>query len=650
MPLKNVALIKMIEDGLVERRDFFKPYKARLDIGARMLDPRPGQTDLTTPKRVQSALERARLAKSEYLTNFYSTGITDIASRLSAGGLVINVAQADQPESEQIKDGLLEYFGLGIFNRLDSQAFASAIDINWRGQVHQYPLKTGKVIGIPRLKDLGDGKIDVEWPLYDPGLCYHDFGNDPPRRFYCEYEERPEVVRLQMEQMRRQYPDDWIVEAASKVDFQDKKTLSLTICYVEDWQDDKIVVFNGFLVDNRLVMLRETKFKRWPVLIGTVGGSIGTVRSNSSEQDFIRNHAHSLLMDGENIYEIYNQLKSLELDGLALAIRPPIEEIAEDGALFLSPEAIAPGSILSHRPDQILKLMEYAQNGMVANATTLAGLEQQQRYIIPDIVRAGSAVDAGASGYRYFQETESGQIRIQSYAAASNTFMEQGLMELIEQFREMPGSPRLRLDAVAPKGERMGQFFSRTFSKKDIPESTVLRVQSGPLLPSDEMRSLRIFQIALEVGIDSVYGMDRYLKIQDPASIKRRKQQEQLENSPQMMQLRLLDLLREKVQAAEEEAARAARDTTQGSLEHKMALLKALTLRSEIEALASQMLQARGLPTPKGPAGIPPEIMPPEQMGLDSPDEQMAVAGVAPSPQATNGSKPGRARRLGKEQ
>ena len=636
---------KVIKDDTQELREVFATWRLRQDAMAEMLDPRSGQVDTSTPGVVQSKTQRQSLAKSEYLSNRITTGVQDVVEILGSSDPVISIPIADQTKEELAKIALVEAFCLGIFNRLDSATVQAGTDVSWRRQVNSHTVNTGKVIGLPHLYALPVGTLDVEWPLFDPYLCYHDFGVRPPRRFICEYQERPKVVRLELERERRENGDSFFAAVASELDYTGK-SMKVAQYWLEDTDEKgQIVVWKGMLVNEHLVYLRKTAYKRWPILIASVSQSIGSQRRGSNghnaQADFMRRHAEPFFAAAEHPLRLFNQAKSLEMDGLALSIRPHIFEISETGELFMREGELAPGGRSGLTPGQIVQPFQYRSETLMAQASTVTGLEQELEYVMPNALRSGQPPIPGASGYYLRQIKDSARNRIISYARAANAFYRQGFMELAQQFQDTVGNPRLELTSRGRQGEYMGRFFQHSFSKKDLPEGLMIEVESGPLLPEDEMRGLQMAQYARDLGVDDLTILDRYLHVQDPVTMRSRRKRQQIEDSPESLDLLRLRALREEVKAAEERAAKTARDKGPQSVEADQMRQEAELARYDAEVFEARILGQRPGFQQKPQAGKPnPEIQPSVERGFESEDEQMSVQGVIPSPQARAGRSP----------
>lgn len=620
----------IIQQSTEELRTLFAPWVGQARRWYAMAYAQPGGPNAASFDPSPRTPHQKKLDMfSEYVSNRVEMIHLNYIGRVSKARPQIDVMTLVPEADQQTKQGLLERWGQGVINEQDLRVQSTARGTSWRRRVIENSSCPGKIIGRVHVYETfkRSGQYTVDWPLFDPLTCYHDF-DTWPRRFAREFQTG---VGNAMKML-----DDLGLPKPAGLDIEAKKTVTMTEFWVEEaMPDGKFAVSWACMLDNHLCgSVMPSKLKRLPIIIvctHAAASSFQTFSPTGGIQNLnppgdtrgvtledIRYHARPFWASLEHTHRQYQQFVSLLMEGLSWALNGPKMFISEEGTWIMGPEEFGPGSRNSLKPEERIEVMKIAMENVDAAAKLMIGLVDgdYNRLFNPHLFGEGLP---GESGFASDLRTSHAEAHILEAADGAATFVKLGLMEGLQQFMDIDGA-KMTMRGRTNTGIRGGHIFLEDFSAKDIPESYVLDVQMPPDIPRNKMAALQLALAGIGGGVWSLAEGRREVGITDSTATQRLIDQDQVGNSPVMAQKRILESLVGMALDFEDRARRAKDADRQQAL-----LAAAEWVRSYQASVERQMgleqsaLSANG----KQPS---PDVLPPE-MGRANPDQRALAVG-----------------------
>lgn len=575
---------------------------------------------------IPSRAERKAREASVYMTQRIPQAILNTTSRLVNGEIFVDTAVFETPESleqEQLKS-LLERFCLGVVAHLDDQVQSQVLSTSFRWQAANFAAHPGKIIARPWVKKSNnDSKLaEIDCPIYDPYHCYHDF-HKPPFRFIYEVWMETDDALAELERLEKPIPRKLNVRREDR---------PAHVSFADYWiEEPGNKVWNATLIDEELAGDIELQpFSHLPHVIVAINtpsrtrlhipaeGSPQEARGTSS--NFIDSHAQPRFHTIEHTVALYNEVKSLEVRQMKLAVGAPFLFKSEDGQWTIQDHDWQPFTRISTDHDKIIQQVQVANQSLERNSVT-ASLEVDLDGYHP-LNLLGQPLGGDPSGFLYLQVTDTQEIAMAPEVLGYSTFLKKTLDEVIHQFKR--NSLKIDLAGRTNRGDQYGKVFAERFAPKDIPDRHTITVRTPPQLPRDDLRALQLYLQATEPGreaLDDITAMTRFLGVQAPLDAADRKDFDRIRKSPELTNLRKLRFLRQEVRRL-----RALAEQARGTDSFEDFRLEALAAEKDLDSMAAALRQ-QGAPTePRQRTSISPDVLPPELQGF-SPDELRAATG-----------------------
>ena len=475
-----------------------EPWRSRHDVWDEMVYPSYDDNLIAQrhPSIVYSDVAKDRQLRSQYRSNFVGSGVKNLINRLSRAEPIIEDAQtltATEDLAQMEKGSETELFGYGLLNYLDQQMVDQAEGTGWLRRMYSFFAHPGKAVGLVRLHGGRENLAEVSVDLLDPYQVSHDFTRYVRRLTYQRVIPAM-AARAELERVLEDRSEFEFIEEGAAGLSSGKNDLKLTDYWLEERAKEGMRVWYGLLVEDKLVALRKMPHKHLPIVVvscNTLGrtyqGGIGETPSvdgisRARPRDYIARHAEPWFAPIEETIKLYNTVKSLEVDGIDLMIRPPLITRSEDGGFVIEDQRLFGGLQIPLRSTDFIEFLKYTNEAIVANSTVLASLERDLAYEFPDALRGLLAADR-ESGYLFnLRTTDAAENATQEYVRGSALFTERVLAEVIHQFKENK-QLKITLSGNDYRGTEQGAYFHQDFQPSTFADSTVLKVRLGAMLP-----------------------------------------------------------------------------------------------------------------------------------------------------------------------
>ena len=625
-----------VQSDFEDLRKKFKPWREDHDDWDKMVFPDVDE-DVVADRNRGRILSRAgedRRMASQYRTNFVRVGVDNLINRLSRAEPKLETAVMNRDMDEISAGSKMERFGLGLFNVLNEQYSSTGVGTSWLRTVYSHFAHPGKGVARIQVRRGSDNQAQIFWDLLDPYLVFHDFTTNMRRlgyeRHLSNFEAAAVLANFSAD-AQRGIPFTVEPRDIGSLGVEDDKGIAVGEYWIEkpDYDTGGAKVWSALLFDDQVMAMREMPVDHLPFVVvsaNSLGRTYQKIDSSSVDngnnvrpRDFIRRHAEPWFAPIQKTVELYNVVKTLEVEGVDLQIRPPLLMKSESGGWTLQDNRISGGVQIPLGPDQFMDFLQYNNQAIVANSTLVTSLEQELNRAYPLI---GLLADVpGQSGFLFNLRTDEFELSVSEYARAASRFLEYGLQEVVHQFKKADGL-KVALSGTDYRDNDAGTFFHEEFDSKDFPESTIMRVRLAPMLPKDDMRAIQIYQLATDPergGLDELTGMAQILGINDPQSVKDRRLDDKIQKSETFI---TEAILRRMFEEADQLALEA--EAEDDPIKHMR--IRRAAIRAKIRAEQEEVRltgQAQASPQMTAQPGRPsPEVQPPEQRGIENPDMQ----------------------------
>ena len=631
MPLDAKEVLTILE----EERKRFGPWFDRMQAMYEMVNPRKqgvsARARIASPRQLTPEAVAVRDYASQYVSARMAAIHQNYMGRIISGTIRADAATIADSRAEQESQAGLERWSRGVIAEQDARVFRSARGTSWRKQAASYSSCPGKMINRVHLTESPEspesaGAAMVTWDLLDPMTCMHDF-DASPRHFAREFKMARRKARALL----------WELEMPEPVGIKwdEKETLTC----VEWWHEEPTGerrnpyrVYRGFLVDEKMAALRESEFRRIPIVIACINASPGVpipVRQQTGQEgremstEDMLYHAQPLYAALEHIHNIFQDFMSLGMEELAWQLNKPIIVHQEGQKVTLNPDIFGPGqTLLLPEGVRIQKGLDGPTIGnidAVLRAFTLI-VDQEADRVFPSVLfgQGGTA----SSGYQdWLQSSHAGAVFADPTAGIAG-LVKNSLIETLEQWK-LRDDLTLPLRGKIGGGVDAGNVHIEEFSIKDMPKQPALEITVSADLPENKQGNMLLAINGVKSGlVDKQMARGSIVNIHDALAVQDRIDQEMVHDSEPMVQERILDSFYQSAEAAEEEAAR----TTDRVKKVKL-LREAYRWRGRAEVYEAaltgavrQPRQGRGIKNP------PPDQLPTE-LGPRNPDQQAAAEG-----------------------
>lgn len=657
---------RLLED-IAELRQNFLLWQERVRHWDEMIYPHiPNSGSLGTFSRTDTKLNdktgaREDTSGSHYITAIVRQFVDAYVNRMSRSSPYIEFPDEGLDRNESEKESNGERFCYGVLNSLDAQVIAKRMGTGWLRQLYSFSANPGKMIGRIHVREAvqGSGLACIDWELFDPISCYHDF-DETPSRFVREWIAPASTL------LRLAWANGWAHNSAAlnKLSQMGRKPCLAQEYWLEDMQSNgKFLVHNGIMAAGEILKspLEPTKFKHSPLVIistntmartyqqidrGAVSGNSDQANPNTGvAANYILRHAEPPFAALEHIVSQLQEAKSIEMDAAYRSIHPVSMIRSPDGTWMVGKQLETPGAQIPMLPEYEIKVLETIGN-FIGVESTSNDLKAEIRRTIPDDL-FGQAAFAGEPGYLYNRRSEDSALTALAESANGvSQFLKIGLQEVISQFKD--SGLKISLEGRSTKGEDAGKWWTRDFDSaddKDIPRTTAIYVRTAPELPRDDFKAMQMYKMATEgpdPAVDKATARAKYLMVSDPYQMQKRIDRELADKSVRSSMRRTVEAKYQEMQELHTRLKAEKSAPKRQELQRQILSLWEDIKADEGDMMGNQNQRSAQFPVQGAP---PPETQPGAERGFESPSEEAALSGTAPT--GTTGS-PAAARRNGK--
>lgn len=661
----GVSPEKYFKESLTQLKDAFRPWRDKAQTMRRLILTErrdvPKQSAYTGNWKSDAAVMRQQM--SQYVSGRLALIHRSAIGSVINGKVLIHTAMIAEDRDQREQQSRLENIASFPLIEQDRKAARYGKGTSWQRRAAFHAFVDGKIVGrlqvIPSPYDAN--QLSVDWPLYDPLTCYHDF-DSWPRRFIHDFSLGIQDARHILQGLGLPLPK------AKDVDWEKRDgQVSLQECWLEErLPDGTYKVQMAMLAEEvlagdpveRFGAYAGEPFTRMPIIVSCAYAEPGSTLKDSearSPEDLrglsasdLLYHAQSFYSPLEHIHGTFNEFMSLGMEGLAWGLNKMRKAKSLGGTFVPPPAEQGPGGtvVLDTAKQEDLEVDNASLVGIPEAMTAFVNLIDEEADRLYNSAMMGKR-ESGESGFSYNSRIFHGlTVMLEPLACIANFYL-QGIEEFLHQWRKND-SYKMRFEGVAESGNNAGHFAIEEYDIEDLPKagSYALEVEVAPKVPIDDMVQLNYVLQATQdrPGVGPVLDLEQALKslgYEDPKAIMDRIAEQRVFNSPQMQAGRLLKTLWAEYQTAKDEAGRGP--------ESKVKQTAARLAQLFYEAAELQLLgQAQtAVQQARKPVGARPEAMPSEA-GVQNPDFQALAAGTQSSstqgrpPVASgNGSKPG---------
>ena len=510
-------------------------------------------------------------------------------------------------EEEREKISKAERFLLGIFRALEDRHYNAGRG-SWLRELAYWVCSGWYAVQVIVHKPL-PGKVEFWAELFDPMTVYPEWDQFGLKRFARVFQTDYFNAMAMAEY--------WGMKDSLKA-YDPQAQVQVVNYWKRDMTDQGPAVYNGVSVGTTVLkpLQRESSFKRIPILTGSSTGS-----PDRSRPDWQQNMGESIIRANMDVYDYQNQILRKKAQLLDEMTGPDVVTKTKSGRPAVKKEDFGGGHrrIIPLAVGEEITPFRSVDLPPEINTlfTTLDGYAQ--RGGLPYAVYGNIPFEL--SGFAIAQLMAAIRYKAGPYANTLEMVLGKIACELIEQYRDGV-FPAVKLATVNPLSQRRGIFFMEEFAKKDIPETTFVKV-SIPLTSSmDRMQQIEFARRAMEppqlLSRERLY--DEVLDIQDTDQELARIMDDQTMELQGVKQIMVIQKIRELSTVAE----------VGGRLD------EAGMLREYADMLVAQ---GSGAQNPnEAPAAKPKQAMPqamPPEMGTRNPDVQRVIENrVPPRPRA----------------
>lgn len=380
-----------------------------------------------------------------------------------------------QDDDEREKLNKAERFLIGMMRELDRHQFDEGKD-SWLWEL-AYWACSGWIVCFP----LMEGGVFTA-RFYDPLTVYPEWGPDGLVTLLRSYWMNVTFAKRMAEDK------GWVVDLTKVHPTHSVQVRSL-------WEVVEGKVYNSISIHETVVKskVRETKFKRIPIMVRVVGGSPEGAMSEG-DTSYIARKVESVIAPNRAMYPQMDRWISLLMQITQDTAYPDMMDFTETGEVALKPEDVGGGKIHHRRTGEEIKtLIRAAAPGFeMSNILSELTIDIQQAGL-PPIVHGNLPFEiSGFMGTQLFQAIK---YKLNSRMLAIRQVISYVGTELISQFRA--SGKTLTLAVEEPKRRGKGETYMEEFTKDDIPETTYIDVRLPLSTMVDKAQQMSLARQAL---------------------------------------------------------------------------------------------------------------------------------------------------------
>ncbi len=608
----------------------FERWRDRQLAWQRMVYPTPENAlARLNPGTKFSEVEQARQRDSSFVTNHVGLMVTSFVNRMERSEPQFDVALLMAEAGEDVKQETTEYFVQGLFNQLQEQYAKTGEVLSFMKELSTSIAETGKACS--RVQMVKDGATyKPVWDIYNPLLCYHDL-SDYPRRFYADTWDEWARIGYRLEEMGRPVPN---------LGHKHEDLVRFTECWIED-RDPKtgaVRVWDGAMVDNAMAghLYERDEFSSMPIQVLSMGrrrsvvamalnrgqgGQNGSGGKDVGMFDNLAKHAEPFFAPLEHTIPQLNRALSIEMEAAFMAVNPPkwIKQL-EDGKVEVDFGRWGPGTTVILPPGLVMETYK-SQLDSLQGFMSPQELKNEIERVWPSILW-GATATTNESGYLFNQRIDAGLNAIVAPILNIAQSLHMGMESLLEQSRARKAKVRLKVKGRS--GATQGRWMLKDFdAEKDIPESYQLKATIAPMLPEDELRQVQIHQLNIQSGIPMEVSLATTMKVQNPSQMVKKWREEKQADRPEEMDRQYLAYLDDEIEKLKTEAnmARSPAERSRRMLKVRVATRQRGLMEQKL------MGSAQGFQMQGQPGTPPPSVQPPEERGIQNPDDAAGAMG-----------------------